>query len=121
MIENSLLVAIGGFAGAVARYSVSRIFAVYWPKGMPLATWIVNIAGSFLLGWIAASGLQDIYVLLLGTGFMGAFTTFSTFKTDSLELFRAGKAVLAVLYIASMYTVGIGAAFAGYAVGGGGL
>jgi len=121
MIENSLMVAIGGFAGAVARYSISRMFSVYWPKGMPLATWFVNIAGSFLLGWIAASGLQDIYVLLLGTGFMGAFTTFSTFKMDSIELLRAGKAGLAVAYIASMYTVGVAAVFAGYAVGSGGL
>lgn len=52
----------------------------------PIATFLINITGAFLLGYIIGSGVTTGWQLLLGTGFMGAFTTFSTFKLESVQL-----------------------------------
>lgn len=76
-------VAIGAFLGAVSRYVLSQVLN----KGnIPWGTLIVNLTGSFLLVLIDGLHLGQAWVWLLGTGFMGSFTTFSTLKLEHLEL-----------------------------------
>jgi CrcB protein len=102
-MSQLLLVALGGALGAVARYLVAG-----WVQGaagslFPWSTVAVNGLGSFLLGFILqaslAGGIGTEYRLLLAVGFLGAFTTFSTFAYESLELLRSGLAVAALLYV----------------------
>lgn len=84
-----LLVAVGGAAGAVARFLVTKASVTYLGTAFPYSTLAVNIVGSFILGVIAGMALGRIAVpetvrLLVGVGFCGAFTTFSTFAVETL-------------------------------------
>lgn len=111
-----IYVAIGGFFGAVSRFGVSNFVKAKYPSTFPISTFLVNLLGSFLLGLIFGLNLTDSLKLLLGTGFMGAFTTFSTFKLDSIQLFKKDKKML-ILYLGFSYTFGILLAFAGMLLG----
>ncbi|OKO97214.1 hypothetical protein BRO54_0227 [Geobacillus proteiniphilus] len=113
---TSLFVAIGGFFGAMARYIVSRWAARRSPR-FPLGTLIVNLLGSFLLGWLAGSGAADAAKLLVGTGFMGAFTTFSTLKWESVQMMQQRQWAKVVVYLAATYLCGVWLAWLGYHVG----
>lgn len=64
-------IAAGGFLGAMARYAMVAFVSARWPTRLPLGTLLVNLIGSFLLGWIASSGLNEQIAFFLGTGFMG--------------------------------------------------
>jgi CrcB protein len=95
-MRTYLLIACGAVLGANARYLVSQWAARRWPSGFPYGTLIVNVTGSFILGLLSAlvgarfpdaSGAQ----LLIGTGFCGAFTTFSTFAYESVALAKQAK------------------------------
>ncbi|MCJ7842043.1 fluoride efflux transporter CrcB [Lederbergia sp. NSJ-179] len=108
-----LLVAIGGFFGAIARFWVSSLIKTQYP----IATLVVNLTGSFLLGLIIGANLENSLQLLFGTGFMGAFTTFSTFKLENIQLFKEKKWDILVLYLALSYTLGIFLAFIGIKIG----
>ncbi|MFM1650954.1 fluoride efflux transporter FluC [Brevibacillus sp. B_LB10_24] len=109
------LVAAGGFLGAILRYGITRWMGRKVPGRFPYGTLTVNLLGSFLLGWLTGTGLTSAALLFLGTGFTGAFTTFSTLNWESLQ---AGR-VIAAVNLAVSYTVGILLAFAGYWAGGG--
>ncbi|AGT33040.1 camphor resistance protein CrcB [Geobacillus genomosp. 3] len=115
-MTTPLLVALGGFFGAVARYAVSRWAARRSPR-FPLGTLIVNLLGSFLLGWLAGSGAADATKLLVGTGFMGAFTTFSTLKWESVQMMQQRQWTKAIAYLAATYLLGGCLAWIGYHVG----
>lgn len=82
-------VAVGGALGAAARFAVSRLARTYIDAALPYGTLLVNITGSLLLGILAglvaaAVKFPPFLFALLGTGFCGAFTTFSTFATETL-------------------------------------
>lgn len=111
-----LYVAIGGFFGAISRFGISNYIKAKYPSTFPISTLIVNLLGSFLLGLIIGANLVNSWKLLLGTGFMGAFTTFSTFKLDSIQLYMKNKRIL-ILYLGISYTFGILLAFAGIKLG----
>ncbi|WP_031407781.1 fluoride efflux transporter CrcB [Geobacillus vulcani] len=111
-----LLVMIGGFFGAICRYAVSRWAARRSPR-FPLGTLIVNLLGSFLLGWLAGSGAADAEKLLIGTGFMGAFTTFSTFKWESVQMMQQRQWAKVIGYVAATYSCGILLAWFGWQLG----
>jgi fluoride exporter len=90
-----LYVGIGGFLGANSRYVLSLIiterFASFTNKPIPFGTAFVNVTGSFLLAillfWLAKqTGANDRIRLMMGTGFFGAYTTFSTFANESINL-----------------------------------
>ena len=107
-----LLIALGGGAGALARYGTGRVLgaAFGWEA---LATLAINVAGAFALG-IAAQLLaaRPSLFLLLATGFLGAFTTFSTFAMDAVGLLQRIGALAAASYVAGSVLLAL-LAFAG--------
>ncbi|WP_242143937.1 MULTISPECIES: fluoride efflux transporter CrcB [unclassified Bacillus cereus group] len=113
----ALLVAIGGFFGAITRFYISNWFKKRNKTSFPLATFLINITGAFLLGFIVGKGIDKSWQLLLGTGFMGAFTTFSTFKLESIQLFTNKKCGTGFLYIGATYIIGIILACIGIKIG----
>ena len=96
-----LLVGIGGFLGAKARFVFSRWVGNLASTRFPLGTFLINIIGSFLLGVIATLLSQRVAAngdqvrLALGVGFLGAFTTFSTFEFESHALIEEGSWMIA--------------------------
>lgn len=117
MIWNSLLVATGGMAGAMARYAMSRWIGKRFPVLFPLGTLSVNLSGSFFLGLLMGTNTGEVFSLLFGTGFLGAFTTFSTFKLESVQLAEQKEWRLFAVYLVLSYTLGIGLGIAGYQLG----
>jgi CrcB protein len=89
-----LLVAVGGALGAAARYLLDRAVAVRQTGPFPLGTLVINVSGSIalglLLGLAIAQQLPTSVVALAGTGFLGAYTTFSTFTFETLRLLEDG-------------------------------
>jgi CrcB protein len=93
-----LLVMLGGALGSYARYALGKwINSQSWAEGFPFGTLVINVSGSFILAFAAVLILermrpeyQDLY-LLIGTGFCGGFTTFSTFEWETYKLIRDGS------------------------------
>ena len=114
MIRNLLLVMGGGAFGSGARY----LFAVGAEKTVGATLWgtlAVNIIGSALLGAILASGRMSAEArLLLGTGVMGGFTTYSTFNAEVLQRLQAGEPAKAALYFAATAALCLLGAWAGF-------
>lgn len=117
MIENIILVAIGGFFGACARFGISSWAGRTHPSVLPLGTLLINLTGSFLLGAIAGSDWSQNIRLLIGTGFMGAYTTFSTFNVENVQLIRKKQWKALGTYLIASYAFGIALAYAGYCAG----
>ena len=109
-LAGVLLVALGGAVGSVARYLVSvAAFAALGPA-FPWGTLAVNILGSAAIGVAAGMGIEGQQRLLLVTGVLGGFTTFSAFSLETGALFERSP-LLAVLYVVASVTLGL-AAFA---------
>lgn len=103
MAKNLLLVGAGGFAGTLCRYGMSEIIPSP-SNGFPTSILLINLAGCLFLGWFLTYGLRSTRIsaetrLLVGTGFTGAFTTFSTFTIDTVRLFNSGQVFVALTYI----------------------
>lgn len=113
-----LLVVLGGAAGAAARYGIGLAVG---PQGFPWATLGINVVGSFLIGVVLTVGalgrLGPQATTALAVGFLGAFTTYSTFSWEALVLGRTHRVVPAVLYLMASVGLGLAAAAAGYRVG----
>lgn len=112
-----LMVAVGGFAGAICRYAISRFFQKRSNRPFPLGTFLVNLLGSFLLGLMFGANIKGYTYALFGTGFMGAFTTFSTFNLELVRLQEYNNRFVFYLYLLLTYVIGIGFAFLGYYLG----
>ena len=110
-----LLVMLGGAAGAVARYVADRLVPAW---DIPLATLAVNVAGSFVLGILAGAGstVPEPVGALLGTGFCGALTTWSTFAFQTVDLGVRGPRRMAVVNVAATLIVGFAAVWLGRSV-----
>lgn len=109
------VMALGGL-GSVARYVIDRAVARRAARSFPYGTLTVNITGAVLLGFITGLALSHPIALLLGTGFVGAFTTFSTwmFETQRLTEERQLRPALANIVVSVAF--GIAAAAAGQAI-----
>ncbi|MGH1456694.1 MAG: fluoride efflux transporter CrcB [Alphaproteobacteria bacterium] len=108
-------VALGGAIGAVARYGVNISATHLFGHGFPWGTLIVNILGSFLMG-VAIVKLSQMQIspelrTMMITGFLGAFTTFSTFSLDTITLWERGDVMQAFLYIMASVMISITALF----------
>ena len=109
-----VIVAIGGAAGAVARYAVMLAVALFWKREFPLATFLINISGSFILGVFATFAAEKMTIdpawrLLVATGFVGAYTTFSTFEYETQRLTESGAVSWGIVNILTSVIAGYAA------------
>ncbi|WP_026374956.1 fluoride efflux transporter CrcB [Aestuariibacter salexigens] len=103
-LQLYLSVAVGGAIGACLRFFITQWAFQWFGKGFPFGTLIVNVAGSFLLGILySLIEHEHMYIVpwrtMLGIGFLGALTTFSTFSVDSLLLLQQGLWLKAMLNV----------------------
>lgn len=113
-----LAIAAGGTLGCWARYGMTSLIQAVWGRAFPYATLTINVLGSFAMGFLfivmlerlAASPALRAATL---TGFLGGFTTFSTFEMEALLLAQGGEAAKAGLYVALSVALGFAAAFGG--------
>jgi CrcB protein len=118
--NKPLLLMVGGSAGTCARYYLGRwIGSQSWGQEFPVGTLLINVAGSFVLGFVFVTirdhlppEYQDLN-LLIGVGFCGGFTTFSTFELETLNLIRDGSWLLALANVLASVVVGFIAVFLG--------
>lgn len=114
-----VLVGVGGFMGAIARFLVARWVGVLVETRFPLGTFVINISGSFVLGVIGTMVAQKVFRdsdavrLALGVGFLGAYTTFSTFEFETHALFDDGEWLTATTNMFVSLFVGLLAVRAG--------
>lgn len=118
MINQTLAISIGAILGANARYWIGVWAKELFATAFPLGTFIVNVLGSLLLGFLVALSLKrgdlsQTTLLLLGTGFMGSFTTFSTFSVESVQLMTNGNWQLALFNVAGSIALGLGGVWLG--------
>lgn len=123
MMQNAGLVFLGGGLGAVCRYLVTMQIGARFSTMFPWGTLSVNLLGSLLMGWIlglilllterTGSGLGEAARLLLTVGFLGGFTTFSSFSMETLTLLRGGSLFYALANIGMNVILGLLAAWLG--------
>ena len=119
---NLVLIGVGGFVGAIARFWLSgRVQDLSGSIGFPYGTLVVNLAGCFLLGVLSylvdARGLFSPEARsLLIVGLLGAFTTFSTFSSESLNFLMSGETLRAMINVSSSVLLGILAVWVGRAL-----
>jgi len=103
MLQAIGLVMLGGALGAAARYLVTHFSSTMTPhRGFPIGTLIVNVIGSFAVGYIltwSADHTHDRWRLLAATGFCGGFTTFSAFAFESMLYWHAGEVAMFALNV----------------------
>ena len=119
MLLNCLCVGAGGALGAVCRYLIGLI--PLEEHGFPLKTLIVNVAGAFAIGLIAAlatrgKGWDPHLLLLLKVGVCGGFTTFSTFAFETSALLQGGSVGMALGYVLTSLVLGVLAVFGAMAL-----
>jgi len=112
-VNPAVLVGLGGVGGAIARYLVGRRVENRFG-----GTFLVNVVGSFALGVVLAAPVADAAVLAFGTGFCGAFTTFSTFAFETVRLFETGRRRAALGNAAGTLLAALVAVAVGSVVGG---
>jgi len=108
---NVLFIGIGGFVGAVARYGIAVWVGQRWGRSFPLGTFVINVSGSFLIGLLMTLMAERFtenpqWRLLLVVGFLGAYTTFSTFEYETGALLKDGEWTFAMLNIILSVVVG---------------
>jgi len=106
-----LFVGIGGVLGAISRFLLGKWITGKTPATFPFGTWIINISGSFLLGLLAVLHVNQVIPdwswLLLGIGFLGAYTTFSTFGYETMTLIENQYTKRTVIYVSTSVLFGL--------------
>ncbi len=111
-MENILVIGTGGFFGAVSRYAVALWIGERWGRSFPLGTLVINVSGSFLIGLLMFILSQKVLVnplwrSLLVIGFLGAYTTFSTFEYETGNLLTDGELLYAMVNVVASVLVGL--------------
>ena len=112
VLLNCLAIGAAGFLGALCRYGVNAASVRLFGRGFPVGTLFVNLTGSFVLAFFAAwcaqrASVSETMRLAVATGFVGAYTTFSTFMFESDELYRQGAAGTAVANVVGSVLLGL--------------
>lgn len=115
-----IAVMLGGFFGALTRYGIGEW--IQTENVFPLGTLFINLIGCFFLGWFLTyitirKNIKLELTLLIGTGFVGSFTTFSTFSLETILLFQNGQGVSAVIYILTSIIFGLMMSYFGLKLG----
>ncbi|OFX87989.1 MAG: camphor resistance protein CrcB [Bacteroidetes bacterium GWF2_33_16] len=119
MLKNILLIGMGGFLGSIFRYFISFLNISYDIFSIPVGTLLVNISGSFIIGFL--TGIADKSTILtlewrlfLMVGLCGGFTTFSTFTNENLTLLHNGQFLSIGIYTGLSIFLGFIAVYLGY-------
>ncbi|MHB8381760.1 MAG: fluoride efflux transporter CrcB [Candidatus Binataceae bacterium] len=117
-----ILVAIGGAIGSAARYIVGGWFASRFGAAFPYGTFVINVTGSFIIGLFLAfadsrATLSPYWRLFFAVGFVGGYTTFSTFEYESMRLFQSGEMLAGAAYMLGSVVTGAVGVLAGIALG----
>jgi len=116
-------VGLAGAFGAVARYILGRFVAERVTSQYPIGTFLINVTGAFVIGLffalVAHKLMSPTLQLVLATGFLGGYTTFSTMSWEGTQLARGGSTRSSIIYLGGSMLVGLLAAFLGILAGGG--
>lgn len=105
LLPNLLAIAAGGALGALSRYGLVNLVGVLLGRGFPWGTLLVNVTGSLIMGLLFVlvvqnEALRREWEAVLTVGFVGAFTTFSTFSLETLLMLQSGRTLAATAYVA---------------------
>lgn len=112
-IRNPIAISLGAIAGALSRYYLTLWFSDRFGVSFPYGTFFINISGCFAMGFFATFALNHVTIispevrLLVATGFLGAYTTFSTYGLDTVGLLRNSTMLTATFYWAGSAILGI--------------
>ena len=111
MITRLLFVGAGGFFGAIARYAIGLWIGQHGGRSFPLGTFFVNVSGSFLIGLLMPLMTERLIInphlrLMLVVGFLGAYTTFSTFEYETGALLKDGEWLFGMMNVVLSVVVG---------------
>ncbi|HWQ33233.1 MAG TPA: fluoride efflux transporter CrcB [Blastocatellia bacterium] len=117
-MNKLVVVALGGALGALARYWLGGLISARWPTQFPLGTFVINLTGSFIIGFFLTLVSQRLTIhphwrLLVAVGFVGAYTTFSTFEYETLRLIEEGNLLSAALNVILSVALGFIAVWLG--------
>lgn len=120
-MRTALWIGVAGFFGAIARYAVAGLVSDV-DETFPWGTFVVNVTGSFVLGFLVASFAHRFVVhadlrVALTVGFLGAYTTFSTFALETFEFTETGSPGLAILNVVALVVAGLTAVWLGSLAG----
>lgn len=111
-----LLVAIGGALGSFSRYQLGSYITKKYQRKFPVGTFFINLTGAFLLGVLSSITMSKGAELFFFDGFLAAYTTFSTFMAESVQLIENGFRVKSILYIFTSILFGVMAYIVGVAI-----
>lgn len=116
-----LVVGVGGFLGAIARYVVATYIGSRYGVRFPYGTFVINMSGCFLIGVVIAllarTTASQYWRYFIPIGFIGAYTTFSTFEYETLRAVQDGQIATGLLNVALSVVIGFVAVWAGAAIG----
>ncbi len=121
-MHTLIAIALGGAAGALGRYAVVGWVNALFNQAFPYGTLVVNVVGSFLIGVVYVFVIEKLHAVpevkaLVMVGFLGAFTTFSTFSLETVSLLESGRVFSAALYVISSVVLCVLSTFLGMQLG----
>jgi fluoride exporter len=119
-VTDFLWVGVGAMVGGMARYGISQSLSDLWGRSLPYGTFVVNLTGSFLIGVVMTLLLErvadPVWRLLLVTGFLGGYTTFSSYSFELVTMMQGGRLGWAAVYLLASNLLGVAACLAGTVV-----